>query len=151
MQRQGECNLCGQCCGGEGGPQRCPPIPFLNLNRATMEIALEDFPLGRVVGVPVGDQVRDGVSLVVRVKGQTYNVAWVPGVGLVKGTVADHVEECPLLMPDPGDGTRPCALVGSRWQDIWDALCKDQPPIEKTQEMVERWAYWYPGCGYWWE
>ena len=151
MQRQGECNLCGQCCGGDGGPQRCPPIPFLNLNRSSMEIAEAEFPLARLVGVPVGSEVVEGKSFVVRVQSRTFNVAWVPGVGLVKGTVADYIEECPFLLPDPGDGTRPCGLVGTRFEEIWHSFCEGQPPMEKTQEMADRWAYWYPACGYWWE
>lgn len=148
MQRQGGCNLCGQCCGGEGGPERLRPIPFLNLNRASGDVVLCEFPLAALVGVPVGGE---GRSFVVRIRGQTFYCAWVPGVGLVKGTVADYIEECPFLLPDPGDGTRPCALVGTQFQSVWDSFCGSQPPVEKSEAEASVWGHRFPGCGYWWE
>jgi hypothetical protein len=80
---------------------------------------------------------------------------WVPGHSLCKNLEPyddpdTYLDECPWLMDDPGDGTRPCAFVGSPYQDQWQAICGDEPPENYPAEFVAEWQQRYPGCSYTW-
>jgi hypothetical protein len=88
-------------------------------------------------------------------KGNKIYWRWVPGHSLCKNLEPyddpDTYElECPWLLPDPGDGTRPCAFVGTAYESIWQQFCGIEPPEESTVKMVEEWESRYPGCSYTW-
>jgi hypothetical protein len=80
---------------------------------------------------------------------------WVPNHGLCKNLEPyDDPDtwspECPFLLPDPGDGTRPCVFVGSKYEDEWLLVCGGEPPEDSSAEAVAEWQHWFPGCSYTW-
>jgi len=51
-------------------------------------------------------------------------------------------------MPDPGDETRPCALVGTEHEHVWMITCKPFPPDEFTEKQVNEWFENHPRCSF---
>lgn len=156
MQRQGVCSHCGQCCGADGSPEQRNPWPrtwpeaLRNWEKAYLE---EQIPLFKVFVHPSkGGELYGRV----RIGNKWYRWIWVPGHGLCEdlrpwGDTSSFSEECPLLMDDPGDGTRPCALVGTEYEYIWARLCQPEPPMEKNVDEVAVWQSRHPLCSYAWE
>ena len=160
--RQGECNRCGECCGGSG---KAPPWPASYLN-GKLRWKLEDvqayWPHVELIGV---SQAEDGRIVVtttsgqIRIRGNRYDWEW-DDVGWVRpGT-----NECPLLQLDPGDGTRPCALIGTQYEQYKDASCGDGVQLQgypqfvyedddtfTAYEKLEDWMEEYPSCSYTYE
>jgi len=141
------------CCGREGSPQQRSPWPS-TWPGALRTWRAEDLPvMVRLAGSPAhGGQVSGRV----RIGKKWYNWAWVPGEGLCK---EEGDVECPFLMPDPGDGTRPCALYGQTeaipalgvsLHEIWQTMCESEPPETKTAEEVTQWQQRHPLCSYEW-
>lgn len=153
MQRMGTCNRCGQCCGADGSPEQNSPWPN-TWPEALRDWQEEDLPvIFQMVGHPAFGAA---VARVFRISGKNYRSIWVPGHGLCEdkppwGDVATYSEECPFLMDDPGDGTRPCALVGTLYEAIWMVLCQPEPPEEKSAAQVAQWQARHPLCSYTWE
>jgi len=154
MQRQGSCNRCGQCCGADGSPDQDSPWPdsfpecFRNWQLADIESTRYIF---QVIRPPSHGGSSHGR---LRVGGKNYRYIWVPGHGLCKdktpwGNTSSYSEECPFLMDDPGDGTRPCAFYGGAFQVVYDHDC-DTVPMEKSAEEVLVWQQRHPLCSYTW-
>lgn len=164
--RQGTCNRCGQCCGAEGSPNQASPFPK-NWPVALRHWSLDDINaicpqltmLGLsqiaedLVGVPA--EKRTGLY---RVGGKPCYYTWLnDGQGPpVKDTSPGHDGssyslECPFLKPDPGDGSRPCALVGSKDDGAYRKFCEPEAP-ERFDEQVQadRWAADHPACSCTW-
>lgn len=164
FQRTGTCNRCGQCCGADGSPNQANPFPS-NWPDALRHWSLDDInelcpqlsmcglsQLGEdLVGVPPGDEVG-----LFRVTGKPHYYVWVPGAALCKDTSAAHDGssyslECPFLANDPGDGSRPCALVGSNDDGAYLKFCYPEGPLEfATQAMVDQWQTDHPLCSHDW-
>jgi hypothetical protein len=58
--------------------------------------------------------------------------------------------ECPFLLTDPGDGTRPCGLVGTSKEYAFESWCKDEPTFPRDKKFVKEWQWRYPDCSYTW-
>jgi len=164
MQRQGECNLCGQCCGSNDSPHQHNPWPgpwpegMRNWQYADFEMI---WPYLGMVGL--AERPGGGVDVVQvygnhNLKGNKIYWRWVPGHALCKNLEPyddpdTYSLECPWLLPDPGDGTRPCAFIGSRFEDLWRActMCSIAAPLENSAEDIAEWEWRHPACSYWWE
>lgn len=155
-QRTGECNRCGQCCGAEGSPEQRSPWPGNwpeVLRGQRHEDLVSHMPLFALINFRPSDpdtQRYGGFAL----PGMgAFHWIWIPGAGLCKdlppyGNPSTYSKECPLLLDDPGDGTRPCALIGSQWESVWRVMCEPEPPMEKTPEEVGVWQQRHPECSY---
>jgi hypothetical protein len=174
MIRQGECNLCGDCC-GVNGVNPWPRI-YAQTNKQTgdfepsfrhwadLQTVIDMWPHALWFGVlNKGDgaiSVPDPPYGSTRVTGQgggLYHYVWVGDVGVCKDTSAGHDGTsydpvCPFLKDDPGDGTRPCALVGTNRQYAYDQRCSRDSgvPTEKSPEDVTTWQAEHPNCSYTW-
>ena len=165
MQRTGTCNRCGQCCGADGSPEQRNPWPrtwpeaFRNWR---LEDVIAMFPQALLFGIitkgdgSIGKSQEYGTT---RIAGggppRNYYWAWVPGHAVCKDTSPGHDGsqyslECPFLKDDPGDGTRPCGLVGTGQDDAFRLACEPEPPMEKTPEEVGVWQQRHPLCSYTW-
>ena len=165
--RSGDCNRCGQCCGASGSPQQKNPWPKSwpsSIRHWPMAAFESVWPHAALVGL-AADPV-DGTVTVVENSGN-HNITgnkiywiWISGSGLCRdlepyGDLASYSLECPWLLSDPGDGTRPCALVGTRFEDYWSIAC-DQgpnqggiPPYEfESQVQVDQWFFRHPLCSF---
>lgn len=155
MQRVGSCNRCGQCCGAEGSPNQDSPWPdSWPESLATWQEArlLEEIPLFQLLAHPAHGGPSAGVAIVGGV--QCYWI-WVPGEGLCAdrppyGNPSKFHQKCPFLGDDPGDSTRPCLLVGTPFQWLFDAMCEIAPPQELPPFKVAIWQDNHPGCSYTW-
>lgn len=154
MKRSGDCNQCGQCCGADGSPEQKNPWPrgWPGTLRTWKK---ENLPtLFELVKHPSLDAtLRPDESF--NLDSKSYYGIWIPGSGLCKdlppyGDIKTYSVECPFLIDDPGNETRPCALVGTR-DSIWEEMCQPVPPIEKTEEQVTKWRIRHPLCSYIWE
>lgn len=110
--RSGSCNLCGECCGAGDGSVYGPPLRghqhLNNLYDADNPWHIRAFP-----SVFQGAESNYGA---VALPGMVVHWAWIPDIGLCTDLEPygepPYSPQCPLLMPDPGDGTRPCVLYG---------------------------------------
>lgn len=153
MKRTGTCNLCGECCGAahmvDEAAVQYPPLPFNLFNWTNQEDIERAFPLAKIIAIPKPESITP--SGIFKIRGKNHSFAWVPREGIVK---SETNLECPFLMDNPGDGTRPCALHRdqSRNQDlhqIWLDMCNGVP-YDKTPEDVGKWQHRHPGCSYEW-
>jgi hypothetical protein len=95
-----------------------------------------------------------------RVRGTLYYYVWVPGVGCCTDTSVAHdgssySAECPFLEGDPGDGSRPCALVGTGDDGARKRFCRpeerESPPAnydEWDERTALQWQADHPSCSY---
>lgn len=165
MQRMGVCNRCGQCCGADGSPHQKNPWPS-TWPQAFRNWQLDDvitmWPQALLFGVldkidgTVGPVEDHGMARVTGQGGGIYYYVWILGHAVCKDTSAEHdgsshSPECPFLKPDPGDGTRPCGLVGTNEDSAFRMACEPEPPIEKSADEVVVWETRHPLCSYWWE
>jgi len=158
MIRQGSCNRCGQCCGADGSPEQDNPWPDTwpeDLRNWQEGDITSSFWIFQVIFQVIKHPKYGGSSSgTMRVGGKNYRYIWVLGHGLCKdrppwGNTASFSEECPFLMDDPGDGTRPCAFVASPPFDVvWEHDCQPAPPMQKTPEEVVIWFARHPECSY---
>ena len=159
LVRQGECNRCGQCCGADGKMMPWPAQLLDGLLRWKLEDVRVRLPHLELLDV---GQATDGRMVVqnqygqIRIRGDRYDWVW-DDSGLHK---PDSME-CPLLRDDPGDGTRPCGLIGTNRQNIFDAICAEGLdnhgyPMHVYEDDEQRTAYeklndWmeeYPDCSF---
>jgi hypothetical protein len=55
------------------------------------------------------------------------------------------------LLPDPGDGSRPCGLAGTgRDADYLTTCFPEGPAVMETQAMVDQWESDHPLCSHSW-
>jgi hypothetical protein len=154
MVRSGSCNFCGACCGAISAPQPANPWPasYPASIRLWSDAELErELPLWREMGLvrnaegEVGYRTPHGM---VTVGGVAYPYVWDGGWRKPEN------QECALLLPDPGDSTRPCALVGSELEHKWHAYCRDGsdgsgfPPKLMGEAQVVEWFKRHPKCSY---
>jgi len=161
--------MCGQCCGAMSKPEPVSPWPKewpFALRNWAWEDLLDAFPHAQAVGFKEGPDGKVDISGVklsgnLNVGGQVIKYKIVPGEGVFRITQGqDYCPECPFLLPDPGDGTRPCALYGTQWHDWWANVC-DEGPMEgdgtrdgsppyvmQTQEEVDEWFRRNPLCSF---
>lgn len=164
MQRQGVCEKCGQCCGAEGSPYQANPWPKTwphDFRRRRLENLVAHWPQAMLFGIinkeenTIGPVQQYGSIRITGPGGGLYHYIWVPGHAVCKhlppydGT--NWSLECPFLKDDPGDGTRPCGLVGTKQDNAFRVACEGEPPLEKTPEEVTEWQLRYPLCSYTWE
>ena len=163
--KQGTCNRCGQCCGADGSPNQTNPWPK-NWPDAIKKWQYVDFEgvMGQagVVGLQEDaitgevEQIADYGNFTL--KGDTIDWRWVPNNGLCKNLepAADPNTfslECPMLLPDTGDGRRECVLVGSKyeWMYLGSGVCYPEgPEVFATQAMLDQWETDHPLCSHTW-
>lgn len=149
----GSCNNCGQCCGCPTAPNRASAWPR-NWPAAVRTwdpaVRASVYPVFVVTGHPGEGGPQAGV---IRLGNRNYRWIWVPSAGLCAdappwGDPASYEPQCPLLGPVQGDGTYPCAVIGTQWEAIATQIgCRWLP---ETMED-EHWAQWiadHPACGY---
>ena len=167
-RRQGTCNQCGDCCGSNGDS----PFPKFGFARyAGWEIneVLEHNPLMAFFGLGmVGDSLGvEDLEGNYRIGPTRFYFAWrdAYGKGIIpcKDTSAAHdgstySVECPFLLPDPGDGSRPCGLVGTNDDGARQKYCRpeerpDYNPINDLwrDKFAAQWQEDHPNCSYTWE
>jgi hypothetical protein len=85
---------------------------------------------------------------------------WIDGVGLCKDTSTQHngssySSKCPFLLDDPGDGSRPCGLVGTIDEGAIQKFCRPElrpePPVNYdnwNDASVAQWEADHPNCSY---
>ena len=164
LTRSGDCNWCGQCCGGMDAPDPRSPFPR-NWPSSIRNWLYADFDsmwkYASLVGVSEdadGTVIWDhhGSRLVPSVG--TFYWMWhsTEGFGTDTGQVgdeADWIPTCPFLMPDDGTGGgiphRECALH-DRFYDEWLDVCGQQPPEQLEDYQVARWQALHPNCSYSW-
>lgn len=165
--RQGTCNRCGQCCGADGSPNQANPFPSdwpealrkWSLDDAVQELCpqLGMFGLQNLGGgsdeIGVPEAYKHGGY---RVKGKQYYYVWITGQGCCKDTSPGHDGsqyslECPFLLPNPGDGSRPCALVGSQDEGAYLKFCYPEGPESfPNQRSLDFWLADHPLCSHYW-
>jgi hypothetical protein len=170
-QRMGICNNCGECCGSVTSPNPTNPIPGTwpsDIRHWELNTAYEHYPLTSLFGLemissPEGQVIgKDPPYGFYRVRGTPYFYVWVTGEGCCKdispgqdGTIWNS--ECPFLQDDSGDGSRPCALVGSNDDGARRKQCRpeEHPDYVAVEDVwidasVDKWIADHPNCSYTW-
>ena len=161
MIRQGTCNRCGQCCGAPGGPDRRTPFGKSwpdSLRHKSLDDINVMCPQATMLGVTMTAEDIVGVEEPVgsyRVQGTNFYYVWVDGLGVQRDTSAAHdgssyEPECPFLLDDPGDGTRPCGLFGTNDDGAFIRWCEADPTFPRSEKHTVEWQWRYPGCSYTW-
>ena len=167
--RSGECNRCGECCGAQTAPSPKSPWPKSwpdsIRNHSYAQITAE-WPQAILFGVvPDGDGItKSADNGTTRIAGggapQDFYWVHVDGVGYCKDTSPGHdgssyLPECPFLKDDPGDGSRPCGLVGTNNDNDFRVACEEGPTNAgipslqfETQAEVDRWFAKHPSCSF---
>ena len=162
MLRQGMCDFCGECCGTVGNTAYVSNWPEA-LRTWSLDDAVSVCPQLGMFGIEnQGDRI--GYSQPngqYRVRGTLYYYVWIPDIGLCKDTSAAHDgsffdTECPFLLDDPGDGSRPCALVGTGDDGARFKFCRpEEHPTDYVPEndiwddrSVTQWQADHPNCSY---
>jgi hypothetical protein len=170
-RRTGTCNQCGQCCGAEGSPNPASPYPK-NWPSAIRHWSLDDAvticpqlglfglqvlpgPDSDLIGIPAGEEIGR-----VKILGDRFYYAWT-AQGIRKDTSPAHDgtstnQECPFLLDDPGDGSRPCGLVGGPEDGARFKYCRpeehttDYDPAKDlwSDRSVQQWQQDHPLCSY---
>ena len=161
-QRTGDCNQCGECCGTVGDTAYVKNWPEA-IRTWSLDDAMVVCPQLGMFGIAQqGDLIGyDQANGSYRVRGTLYYYVWVPGVGPCKDTSAAHDgssynTECPFLKDDPGDGSRPCALVGTNDDGARFKFCRpEEHPTDYVpendiwdQRSVDQWQADHPNCSY---
>jgi Fe-S-cluster containining protein len=156
--RSGDCNHCGECCGSNGQyntTETWEEHRFWEPSDVT-----EHLPLWTLFGLGYNPQEEmiqpESDTGFYRVKGVQYFYEWTllpSGKGHVP--VKPGTTECPFLQDDPGDGSRPCALVDSQDEGARTKYCRPEerpePPQDYdiwTQESKDQWEADHPNCSY---
>ena len=165
--RQGICEDCGECCGSVTAPDPTSPYPK-NWPEAIRTWSLDDAnevcPQLTMFGLEnqgdlIGPSTPNGE---IRIRGDRFYYVWVAGVGPSKDISAGHdgtasIPECPFLNDDPGDGKRPCALVGTGDEGARKKFCRPEEHNEYipendiwSDESKAEWEANHPSCSYTW-
>lgn len=162
--RQGECNRCGECCISpfpKDWPDALRNHSFLKIVRLWPHAVL----FGCIEPPGGGISRRPGMDFgttLIPGGGPPKQFYWkfVEGHGYCKDTSADHNGtehslECPFLLDDPGDGTRPCGLVGTSREFAYTNWCHEgldksgsPPKVLGLKSMVDKWFENNPSCSY---
>lgn len=166
-RRTGTCNNCGDCCGGNG-LHNCS-LGYEYVRTWSLDDVSESYNmwmLFNLVQNPQTEQIQPETDHgLTRITGKPYYWVWVelrPGKGHLpcKDTSAGHdgssySVECPFLKPDPGDGSRPCALVGSvdegaRWKQCRHEESPEYVPENDiwSDDSKQLWVEQNPNCNY---
>ena len=159
--RQGTCNRCGECCGAPGGPDRRTPFAKDwpdSLRYWSLDDINEMCPQLTMCGVTMVGEDLVGLESPFgsyKIQGKSYYYVWVEGVGLVRDTSAGHdgsiyEPECPFLLADPGDGTRPCGMVGTNDDGAYKRWCEQEPEFPRSERDKDEWEWCHPDCSYTW-
>lgn len=168
MIRTGSCNQCGECCGAVTAPNPMSPYPknwIEALRTWSLDDAVTICPQLGMFGITnQGDLIGySDPAGKYRIGGSQYYYVWVPGVGCCKDISTQHNgsswnTECPFLLDDPGDGSRPCALVGTGDDGARKKFCRPEEHAEYVPEndiwddrSVAQWEADHPNCSYTWE
>jgi len=168
MQRRGDCNRCGQCCGAEESPYQDNPWPikWYDANSRCwiqdwlLEHLLSIWPQAALLGVTSKAdgriQLPNPLHGSTQIADEIYYWVWVPGHAVCKDISLEHDGssyslECPFLKPDLGDGARPCALINTNHDNAFRVACEPHPLLEETVERVADWQMRHPLCSYIWE
>jgi len=164
MQRRGECNGCGECCGSELGPHPHSPWPRnwpWAVRHETYEWFSNYFKYAPLVGISEGPDglirwVDHGVRNLPS-QGNFY-YKWAEGIGFCKDTSVAHDgsswnHECPFLKDDDGTGGdiphRPCAIkLMPQFATEWESECGQYPELIKDDVKVRFWFEQFPSCSY---
>lgn len=156
--RSGDCNHCGECCGSNG--QYNITETWEEHRKWELSEVQEHLPLWTLLGLAWNPEeeiiMPESDTGSVRIIGTLYPYAWelLPsGKGHVP--VKPGTTECPFLQDDPGDGSRPCALVGSQEEGARTKYCRpeerSEPPERYniwTEESKNQWQADHPNCSY---
>lgn len=165
FQRTGSCNRCGQCCGADGSPNQANPWPvhwFEHHQQWQHDHFVAVWPYTLLFGiVPGGDgkpvKAQDYGSTRFTGGGPARNYYWVWVNGQPckdisvahDGTVSSL--ECPFLVDDPGDGSRPCGLKDESAESSRLQVCDPEgPDVFATRAMVDQWETDHPLCSHDW-
>lgn len=164
--RQGECNRCGQCCGAEGSPNQANPWPknWFEMHQAwDHDHFASVWPYASMFGVAANasgkpEKQQEHGNFRINVQGgQPRRVYWTWVDGRPCKDISsshdgsEYSLECPALMDDPGDGSRPCALVGSMQEEFYQRVCYPEGPERfHDQRSVDQWTSDHPMCSYTW-
>jgi hypothetical protein len=165
MQRTGACNRCGQCCGAEGAPNQANPWPknWFGTHRNWQHDRFASvWPYAALFGIVPGGDGKSSKSLesgTTRIAGggppRNFYWVWVDGRPCKDTSLAhdgsSYSLECPFLLPDPGDGSRPCGLAGTNHDASYLSVCYPEgPEAFETQAMVDQWEADHPLCSHSW-
>jgi hypothetical protein len=166
-RRTGDCNDCGDCCGGNG--QHNCSLGYEVISKWDLADVSESYNLWTLFGLnynptteTIEPESNEGFH---RVGGTPYYYTWQelrPGKGHLpcKDTSAahdgsSHSVECPFLQDDPGDGSRPCALKGSQDEGARTKFCRPEESNEYVPEndiwdeaSKLKWEADHPNCSY---
>jgi hypothetical protein len=165
MQRQGDCSRCGECCGAEGSPNQANPWPvnWFECHRNWQQSHWEaHWSYTALFGIVPGGGGKPTKTLdygSTRVAGggppRNFYWVWVDGRPCKDTSVAhdgsSYSLECPFLMDDPGDGSRPCGLAGTNEDGRFQLTCYPEGPLEfHDQQSVDQWQNDHPSCTHTW-
>ena len=161
-QLEGECNLCGQCCGAIGSPRQTNPWPrglAKRLADTDHEIVKHDFKYWDVLDMRhcCGGKTAIKQRGLVRIDNKSYRYQWHGDGTLGKPERSARIVEqdidipptpasleCPFLAGNPGDEERPCALVN---HPGWQKQCREAgPPLTADDDFATSWAERHPQC-----
>lgn len=156
-QRTGVCSNCGQCCGSNGLQPTNAGVE--TINKWSLDDVSESFNLWMLFGLGWNPQTEtiepESPTFSYKVKGKTYTGVWFNNGRWTVPQKSPTNVECPFLMDDPGDGTRPCALVGSQDEGARTKFCRPEENPEyvperdiHSQRSMERWVMQHPLCTY---
>lgn len=164
-QRSGACAWCGQCCGANGDS----PFPrpgWEAVRYWSLDDINESYPLYPLLGFGQGGDGQVGPQEIngnYKIKNKRYYYTWTStgrGTQPYKDTSAAHdgssyLPECPFLDDDPGDGSRPCALMGTGDDGAVRKYCRPElrpePPPNYDiwpDYLVQQWQNDHPDCSY---
>ena len=166
-QRTEACDHCGDCC-GSNGMHNCS-LGWEVLRTWSLGDVAESYNLWTLFGLgwnPVLERIEPEADYgSYKVRGKNYYFVWQelrPGKGHLpcKDTSAAHdgssySVECPFLQDDPGDGSRPCALVGSQDEGARIKFCRpeERPDYVPENDIYDersklQWEADHPNCSY---
>ena len=163
LERQGDCCLCGQCCGAEGSPSQASPWPRnwpSALRNWQYEDILQMWPQAILFGLIKKELPDENVGPVklagyTFLHGRKFHWIYIKSGGVCKDLPPyggpPYSLECPLLDSKPGGETRPCALFGTDFEWMWRRACQPHPPIRSDEKVIGEWHKAHPLCSYTWE
>ena len=165
--RTGDCNDCGDCCGANGLHNFS--LGWETIRTWDLSDVAESFNLWTLFGLgwnPQLEQIQpEAENGSHKAGGTDFYYTWKeirPGKGQLpcKDTSAAHdgssySVECPFLLDDPGDGSRPCGLVGTDDDGARKKTCRPEEHNEYkpeediwTERSVQAWQARHPNCTY---
>ena len=156
---------CGGCCGAAGSPNQANPWPrnwfehHRQWRHADFQANWSYATLFGIIagpdGKPLKQQDYGNVRFVGGGPARNYYWVWKNGQPCKDTSVAHdgsaYSLECPFLADDPGDGSRPCGLVGESEEPRYQTTCFPEGPLEfADQRSVDQWKTDHPLCVFDW-